>query len=159
MKEGKRWWSRPKAAIAFACAVLAGLAALITNLTTIKEAWESFHKYYLGEAQSPLDMMVQLSCEPAQLPITAPQNKFFELELNDQFISEGGAFISFSIPPGGPLSFDPTVSPIYGWRCRFSNYGKLPIINATATFRVTFRAVVKSANGTSSGDIQSRRKC
>jgi hypothetical protein len=73
---------------------------------------------------SPLDNIVQISCDHSIFPSTVPQNKMFELQLNNQYIMAGGVFSAWSWPTGAPITRDPDMQPISGWRVRFSNYRK-----------------------------------
>jgi hypothetical protein len=103
---------------------------------------------------SPLDGAIQITGDPSQYPTVLPQNKIFELQLNNRFTTEGGAFLGWSLPAGSPLpSRDPSIAPSNGVRLRVSNYGKLASINMRVAFPVDFRAVIRTQTGTSSGDI------
>jgi hypothetical protein len=102
---------------------------------------------------SPLDGAIQITSDLSQYPTTIPQNKIFEFQLNNNFMFEGSAFLSWSLPAGAPLPRDPAASPTSGIRLRISNYGKTAIINMRATFPIQFRAIEKIENGIKSGGI------
>jgi hypothetical protein len=113
------------------------------------------HLTEVAAETSPLDEIIQISCDPSQYPITVPQNKIFELQLNNHFMTDGGAFLSWTLPTGATMPVrDPSSTPSFGLRLRISNYGKVAIVNTTVTFRVEFMAVEKIENGTKSGDVQ-----
>jgi hypothetical protein len=103
---------------------------------------------------SPLDGAIQIICEPAMYPATVPQNKFIELQLNNNFITEGGVFIFQTQAAGTVLPpRDPSIFPIHGWKLRISNYGKVAVINATVAFPVEFSDAIKGEKGTSNGNV------
>jgi hypothetical protein len=118
-------------------------------------AWYFWPKTEAAPDPSALDGSIQISCENSAYPTVVPQNKMFELQLNNRFMSDGGAFVSWTFPAGTALpNRDPTIQPMNGHRCRISNYGKVAIINAAVTFPVDFRTADKMENGTRSGDVQ-----
>ncbi len=103
---------------------------------------------------SQLDGEIQITVESGMYPSVIPQNRLFELQLNNNFVVEGGAFLSFSQAAGTAApTRDPSLYPIYGLRLRISNYGKTPIINATVTFPIQYLEVIKIEKGIQSGKI------
>jgi hypothetical protein len=104
--------------------------------------------------KSLLDGQIQIASDLAQYPTVVPQNTFFELQLNNNFMREGGVFTTWSQPAGSPLPpRDPSVVPSRGIRLRISNYGKIAVVNARVTFPIEFLAVRKGDTGISSGEI------
>jgi hypothetical protein len=68
-----------------------------------------------------------------------PQNKMYELQLSNRFMTNQGAVVTWMFPAGTPLpSRDPSTYPKNGWRFRITNYGKTAIINIYVTFDVEF---------------------
>jgi hypothetical protein len=103
---------------------------------------------------SPLDGQLQISSGISQYPTVLPQHTIFELQLNNNFSIDGGAFLGWTLPAGSPLPpRDQSVMPNYGVRLRIQNFGKIAVVNTRIAFPIEFMAILKNDNGISSGEV------
>jgi hypothetical protein len=107
----------------------------------------------IAAAASPLDNTIILSCDAATRPTIAPQYKIFEIQLSYEFSAGGGALLGFSQNPGETLDWGGDNAPLYGWRCRLSNSGKVVAVGVQIPFQINFHELVKIENGWKAGKI------
>lgn len=118
--------------------------------------WYFWHgKIESAAAPSSLDGTVQITFEHTRYPTFMPQNKVYELQLNDNFSTEIAAFLSFTLQPGDVSPYrNPALGPNFGAKFRIWNYGKTAAINAIFAFRIDYQAIEKIENGIKSGEIK-----
>jgi hypothetical protein len=97
--------------------------------------------------KSPLDNLIQVTCDVAEMPLIVPQNTLFELVLNHQFITSGGVFQWTFSRPGTPINIADD-RPHYVYLCKFVNYGVAAVLNFETEISIDFGGSGKSAKVT-----------
>jgi hypothetical protein len=97
-----------------------------------------------------LNQTVLFECEGSQLPEVVPQDGLYDFQITGTSLD--GSYVSPSQKPGTKLDWSNNL-PIHAYLCRFSNFGKVPILNVQTDMTLNYREVLKIENGTKAGAI------